>query len=361
MGPPMGAPKNHARSSTVGLNEEPERHVLMRGVVYAYAHKAPYVKSGQSVHGAVEVDLATNFMRCHECGSWWRGLGQHIHHAHNMTARQYKINHGLRMATSLASSFARATASAGGINLNAQLSQDEAGRRLRKMQAGLRVYRAKSGRFEVSHHENRNQRGICMAQILDKINKMDALLGRTPRSGELWRGVGDVKGFNVFSAKKLFNVARFSDLVGLAGLMPSPSIQGRRQPKYSHDLLIEILRDFYAANGRTPYTSEFQSGVVPVKSVFYHWFGSLEHAYECAGVSKSKRKQTPSPTLGKRSFSRDGLLSILRAFYTNHGRRPLKREFASVDIPHDRKTFIRYFGSLKNAHAEAESSVRAAA
>jgi hypothetical protein len=75
--------------------------VLIRGKVFLYKQKAPFVPSGKSVLGALEYDEATDRVRCHECGEWFGSVGQHARRAHMLSPKDYNARHGLRLGASL--------------------------------------------------------------------------------------------------------------------------------------------------------------------------------------------------------------------------------------------------------------------
>lgn len=55
--------------------------------------------SGHGRYGVLDVDGGR--VLCHECGRWMRSVGAHVGRAHEMTAREYKITHGLPLGTAL--------------------------------------------------------------------------------------------------------------------------------------------------------------------------------------------------------------------------------------------------------------------
>lgn len=59
-------------------------------------------ESGFGIYGALtEVD---GKLLCHECGEFWVSLGRHAVHHHEMSARDYKIKHGLPVSKSIMAS-----------------------------------------------------------------------------------------------------------------------------------------------------------------------------------------------------------------------------------------------------------------
>lgn len=55
--------------------------------------------SGHGRYGLLDVDGGR--VLCHECGGWYRSVGSHVTRAHGITAREYKITHGLPLGTAL--------------------------------------------------------------------------------------------------------------------------------------------------------------------------------------------------------------------------------------------------------------------
>lgn len=75
--------------------------VIIRGHVFDYAEKAPFVTSGKSVLGALEYNPETETVKCHECGEWFSSIGKHCFHIHEIPAVDYKVKHGLQQITPL--------------------------------------------------------------------------------------------------------------------------------------------------------------------------------------------------------------------------------------------------------------------
>lgn len=65
------------------------------------AHQVPATGSvsGHGWYGILDSDGVR--VMCHECGEWKKSLGKHLHAAHGMTAREYKISHGLPLSLAL--------------------------------------------------------------------------------------------------------------------------------------------------------------------------------------------------------------------------------------------------------------------
>lgn len=57
--------------------------------------------SGHGRYGILDTDEGR--VLCHECGGWYRSVGSHVTRSHGITARDYKIRHGLPLGTALVS------------------------------------------------------------------------------------------------------------------------------------------------------------------------------------------------------------------------------------------------------------------
>ena len=76
-------------------------HIILGGMVFPWAAKAPYVSSGHSVLGGLEFNQTHDVVKCHKCGCWFKSLGLHSRDSEGVPARQYRRDHGLRGTTSL--------------------------------------------------------------------------------------------------------------------------------------------------------------------------------------------------------------------------------------------------------------------
>lgn len=148
-------------------------HVLIRGNVYKYAEKAPFVRSGVSVSGGIEYDAARDFLRCHECGEFFQNLGVHIS-LHEMSQEQYREKHGISRATPLANTRLR------------DIRRDAAVAR-QQHKTGKQFCKGNKRQTSSSYItvELVNARGNCKLQLLEKLSELAKKLGRTPTAREL--------------------------------------------------------------------------------------------------------------------------------------------------------------------------------
>jgi hypothetical protein len=244
-----------------------EPQVRINGKVFLYKQKAPFVPSGVSIQGALEYDEEEDKVRCHECGEWFEWMGPHVWFKHGMTARQYKIAHGLNLTSALINERGRIARALG------QASRGGEQLRGKSPRSGGRYTR------RACNFESRNARGRCAAQLLDRIKHIALQLGRSPSQRDL-----EAHGVYLPSAYRLFGVNDIRSLLALADLAPAGV-------RYSPALLGEMLRDFYVRFRRLPSGTDFKRGVLPSWQTFYNHFGSMPNAYKAAGLGLVARRR----------------------------------------------------------------------
>ena len=163
--------------------------VLIKGMLFRWAEKAPFVPSGQSILGAVEVNEDETQIKCHECGKWRAQLSAQHLSCHNLPGREYRNRHGLCFASPLAAPALRRVRSE---HARKRLAEPGALKtsieRMHKVrstaQAGL--VRARS------HHPIRrwtdecaNLRMKCRAQVQMQLLALARELGHTPTTKEM--------------------------------------------------------------------------------------------------------------------------------------------------------------------------------
>ena len=231
--------------------------VIIRGHVLPRSEKEPFVPSGVSFLGATEYDKERDLLRCHECGKWYKGIGNHVVDAHKMNLSDYKSRHGLRQSSSLLCMAARKAISENNFRHNASHFHAHVARNKgRQWNTGTQPestraaaiptveivpritvtgdgYNA-SGNVPKTRRprvdlESRNDRGACQAQILFKIQTLAAKLHRTPSITEL-----DDIGLRQVTIRRAFNWLPMVAVMEMAGLIPNPrgpSLTGPNKPK----------------------------------------------------------------------------------------------------------------------------------
>lgn len=181
-------------------------HVLIRGHVFQYEEKAPFVKSGMSVLGALEYDPESDRIKCHECGEWFEHIGwKHLNFKHNITTIEYKHRHGINQTSGLCTPrFSKMRSKQHEPKQENTAKLIAAGRAHKLLYGNNLTNRGKQ-------HERSNALGRCQAQALFRIQVLAAEKGRTPTSKELQES-----GLNQpLLVKRFGSVRRALELAGL--------------------------------------------------------------------------------------------------------------------------------------------------
>lgn len=241
----------------------PKPKVKIGNKVFLYEAKAPFSPSGKSLLGALEYRPESEEMRCHECGEWFVNLSRHLK-AHRVTAREYKVQHGLKQSTALVSDGVRAVMSESAKRSNPLGCVDMRSAMIGRKPSSPEVRKA-------SAESGRNARGLCRLQILDKIKRMAALLGKTPRLEDMVGG-----GINYWDIRYYFGaVKRAQKLAGLTPNTPKEAL--------SDEFLIQQLRIFFYNNKRIPRQTDIRRGMMACGAgPFYRAFGSFSKSIHIA-------------------------------------------------------------------------------
>lgn len=174
------------------------RKVLIRGHVFAYEEKAPFVASGKSVLGALEYDFKRDLVKCHECGEWFASIASHLSNGQkihgDLTVAEYKKRHGINLHGSGLVAI--------GVRLKQQASltnRKQSGMPLRSTKKPTGTEFTGKAHVSSSWQERKNVNARCQAQTIFRIQVLAATLGRTPTKAELakaglhslWRDFGN--------------------------------------------------------------------------------------------------------------------------------------------------------------------------
>lgn len=243
------------------------RRLVIKGALFEYADKAPYVSSGRSIAGALEVDAAGTKIKCHECGRYFRHVAYHAK-KHGITSSEYRRRHGLNRWTKLCTprlGFERSK------RIIKRPERERCIAILAEASAAGKT-RVKRGRLE----ELRNVRTRCYAQVIEKIKNIAVDLNRTPTSTDLRGG-----GIDPQTARRILKVGTLDQAMELCGLAPNNYTGG----KYSRQILVELLRDAYASLCRPLRAKDCAAPLLPSVPVFQYHFGTWNNALREAGLS----------------------------------------------------------------------------
>jgi hypothetical protein len=247
-----------------------------------------------------------------------------------MSARDYKVKHGLPVSISLLSDG----------------QSDAMARRAKKQSA--EYYHALSrighsflrnvprtdelARFNLTRH--------CKAQVLADLSSLATTLGRTPSIGEM-----AAAGLRKPSIERSFGLS-LEEVIKVAGLGPMPvNRKGNPGPRYTKPQLIELIRAFVRTHDRIPAGRDCVRGLFPSLGTLRKYFGSTRQACTAAGfghllVRRQKAASHPA------SYSDAELMDRLYGFAAQHLRFPSRRDFGKGKLPSD-QTYANHFGSLQ--------------
>lgn len=225
---------------------------------------------GYGYYGTLATTADKELLQCHICGKLYGGLNSHVRY-HKITVPDYKKRFGLSERTALVADSTRVK-----FQKNVFLSKGS------KIPAHLEAYnkagqpnaRRGAGTGHKMSLEQRNKRGVCPDQVLEKIKELEIKLGRTPSHDEFrneynYRYVGSIK----------YQFGSWSNAIHSLGKQTMGELRHPDKTK-----LIEDLLNFQKTNGRIPMTSDFNRGLLRDRGVYIRQFGSLNNARIEAGM-----------------------------------------------------------------------------
>ena len=293
-----------------------ETHIIIAGTMFPWAEKAPYVRSGESVLGAVEYDEKADEIKCHECGRWFRALSPHLRdratrdrkgrirpRPHAMSPKVYKVKHGLNLVSALSipslclSLSRRSTAAraerrpatsiaklveeklADGMGLiearRAAAQQYSAHYRFvanchKRLRKGLA---APEPRKPPNYAQHDNLHAQCRAQLSVRILALSSRLGRMPTHSDL-----TADGISPCTVRRVFAMT-VRQTFSLLKISPSP--QARQQ--FSDDEVLACLKQRARVLGHPPSRRELK-GFSPSYDTVIRRFGGLPAALLDGGL-----------------------------------------------------------------------------
>ena len=285
--------------------------VKIRGVVYPGQEKAPFVRSGYGVKGALAYMPNEDLLGCHECGAFVPNLAWHARAEHSVSAGEYRVRHGLRNVTPL---------------VNRQISEICRLNRVRALADPNRVIRKPDARKKKEEGpdlyalkwELRNERGTCHAQMVARIRSL-AHDDIAPTKHELAQA-----GIHLKSMLYAFDVDTLDEVMIKVGLIPRSMGEVEKLKTY----LLEAIRDFYVKRQVLPNYRDFGNGALPPRHVYLKFFGSLRESLIAAGfglvIDRRAPGGPPPGQTGIRGVSQDrGQYSV--RIWENGKRRNLGR------------------------------------
>lgn len=215
-------------------------------------------------------------VQCHICGELFESLGKHTAKKHKVSAQEYRQRFKLPKRIGLASETERTKMR----NLNLAQSSKTKAERVKRIAAYGRDP-SKKDRFDKhggQSLENKNRRGGCYYQLLDKIEALGKKLGKTPTGRDFNKEYG-----TGFTTSVRLTFGSWNQAVSLAGFTPT-RFRGSNV-KYSRDMVIAALRNFYEIEGRVPRARDL-GDTLPANLVIIRLFGGIVEARRAAGLGQ---------------------------------------------------------------------------
>jgi len=176
----------HSSAGTVVYRTgQPETHVIIDGIMYPWAQKAPFVESDMSILGGLEYSDSLQKLKCHECGEWRTVIaGNHLKGVHGIDQREYKVRHGLFMRTRLISPSSHLlTGGKGRLIKGSGFSAESRA----KGQETMKRRKEEAHNYPLSRAEAANLNAKCRAQLSVRLLDLYRELGETPTRSALLR------------------------------------------------------------------------------------------------------------------------------------------------------------------------------
>lgn len=271
---------------------ESERSVIISGNVMIYKAKAPYTQSGKSILGALEFDPEDDTVRCHECGLWFKGLSRHIGSVHGITAREYKLKHGLKLQSGLVAESTRGKMIRHGHDMMSKPARRAASLCNPTIQRKAMKARKKGGKspragkkLGIPAYENLHK--LCAKQLVEKIKSVAISMEKTPTTREL-------EEHGVSRSAVMFHFGSHAKAMEAAGMEDGIVARAAR---YSPEQLLEFLRNVVVMKNRLPSRSDTRRGLIPNQSTYTRRFGSWSNAIEAAGYQAPKKWSKWAPVV----------------------------------------------------------------
>lgn len=233
---------------------------------------------GYGWYGTLASTVDNKYIQCHICGELKSHLPGHIFGKHKMRIIEYKDKFGLSHSTALISEQQRNEQKLRYLE-NIKNMTDEQRDNLKKNLMEGHKHRSKNQ--PKSSLEQKNRRGTCPDQLLDRIKKVSESLGRTPSLVEFMEETGGQR-YKHLIFKTFGSWKNAITRIGLDLKVPNISRKGGN--RYDREYLLDMLRLYAEENRKVPTFSDSKRGLIPDYKSYIREFGSIETARQEAGV-----------------------------------------------------------------------------
>lgn len=241
------------------------------------------VKGGFGYYGAVSISLGSESkMQCHACGELFHDVARHARDIHKIFAREYREKYQLAYTTALISETLR-------------LKKKEAYQKwwlsLTSARREKEIKRSKANKGYLNrNHENqpkltledKNKRGACPDQLLQKVRDCMDELGHQPSKRQFIDWCDGSQRYTHLIRATFGTWDNMLKMLGLQRLRNPGASNGRHS--LSDEELLETLSIFAQEFGRIPSATDCKRGLIPDYAVYGRRFGGLEQARKLAGV-----------------------------------------------------------------------------
>lgn len=307
------------------------------GFVTFYNYKEPLMKydDGYGYVGALLFDGTTDKIQCHMCGDWFGQLAHHLAKEHNMRAAEYKARVGLMQNTALISESSREKLIASGLD-----------KRLQNLRKGGKKTQAQKDQISATLKrssqtaENKNIRGTCPAQLIDRMQKIYQQKGDKIR-------MRDFNNFDEVIRKTFGTLKEACEIAGIPYREPSQTLRHEegKDRKYTQAIAVAFITEFIITFGKAPsyidYMKQGKKGLW--QSIVINKKNAIKlNKIAYTGLPQFKRSEQ------RITYSKEQLLDFLRKFEKINGRKPSYSDSKRGLLPYLSR-YSYHFGSWKKA------------
>lgn len=268
-------------------------------------------RQGFGYYGTIAITRDGREIQCHLCGKLFTNLSAHVWQSHKVKVRDYRSQFQLSPDTALISEVFRQELKQKTLDWVKTLSPEQKEEMKQKTQAARAEYFEKRMPLPQpkASLEQKNERGSCPDQLLDKVLEVAKKLGHTPSLAEFIDQTGGQRYKHLIFA----TFGSWKRALELLGMTPQPGgkrkkpinrIEGRFE--YTEDELLEHLKIFVEIHNRIPTHTDCKRGLIPGE-YSYKRLGGLVKARELAGI------EVPPIKLGYKG----GYGTVIPSYQTN--------------------------------------------
>lgn len=312
-----------------GNRKDMEYEDAPSGYVNLYNYKEPFMnfESGFGYQGVLLFDGASDKVQCHFCGKWFLHLSGHIG-LHGLRVAEYKQEVGLSQTTALIGEKVRAKLIANGLE-----------QRKKNLIVPKTVSEETKKKISESLKKNvveiQNKRGTCPLQLLDRLRKKYAELGRMPMESE-------IQGYRTIE-KVYGSMKNACEAAGILYRKPGETIMHT----YTKEDAKEWIRAFVEVNERLPKLKDAknQKKTSLFANIRSNKYGNFKELVNEAITEDGKYRK-----LNFFKYGKEELLKFLREFEKINGRKPAISDCKRGLLP-SASRYYYHFGNWKNALA----------